>query len=140
MKYKTKAQELSFLSRKYAVNKSKQEWLSLFAEDAVVEDPIGISPLDTTGEGHAGKKAIEAFYDNVIANGDLIFEIIESIPCGDECANYANITNKIDDIEITTKMIVTYRVNSNDKIVSLRAFWDYQSMEDQITQAFSKGD
>ena len=131
-RYKTKAQELSFLSRKYAVNKQKSNWLELFSDDAIVEDPIGVSPLDPIGKGHNGKVAIEAFYDTVIANGDLVFEIVESIPCGDECANFANITNKIDGAEIKTKMIVIYRVNSDDKIVSLRAFWDYEAMEQQL--------
>ena len=38
MEYKTKAQELSFLSRKYAVNKQKSNWLELFSDDAIVED------------------------------------------------------------------------------------------------------
>ena len=132
MEYKTKAQELSFLSRKYAVNKQKSDWLNLFSDDAIVEDPIGVSPLDPIGKGHNGKAAIETFYDTVIANGDLVFEIVESIPCGDECANFANITNKIDGAEIKTKMIVIYRVNSDDKIVSLRAFWDYEAMEQQL--------
>ena len=133
MEYKTKAQELSFLSRKYAVNKQKSDWLELFSDDAIVEDPIGESPLDPIGKGHNGKAAIETFYDTVIANGDLVFEIVESIPCGDECANFANITNMIDGAEIKTKMIVIYRVNSDDKIVSLRAFWDYKAMEQQLS-------
>ena len=39
MKPKTKAQELGFLSRDYAVAKDKQSWLDLFAEDAIVQDP-----------------------------------------------------------------------------------------------------
>ena len=137
MEAKTKAQELGFLSREYAVGKDKDKWLSLFAENAVVQDPIGVSPLDPSGEGHKGLEAIEAFYDNVIANGDLIFEIKESIPCGDECANFAHITNKINGAEIKTKMIVIYRVNSDNKIVSLRAFWDYQAMENQMNELFS---
>ena len=37
MEYKTKAQELSFLSRKYAVNKQKSNWLELFSDDAIAE-------------------------------------------------------------------------------------------------------
>ena len=132
MEYKTKAQELSFLSRKYAVNKQKSNWLELFSDDAIVEDPIGVSPLDPIGKGHNVKVAIEAVYESVIEKGYLVFEIVESIPCGDECANFANITNKIDGAEIKTKMIVIYRVNSDDKIVSLRAFWDYVAMEQQL--------
>ena len=132
MKPKTKAQELGFLSRDYAVAKDKQNWLDLFAEDAIVQDPIGKSPLDPVGDGHKGKEAIEKFYDTVIANGNIEFNILESIPCANECANFAQIINVVGDVKIETQMIVIYRVNSNDKIVSLRALWDYQKMEDQL--------
>ena len=136
MEPKTKAQELGFLSRDYAVAKDKQNWLDLFAEDAIVQDPIGKSPLDPVGEGHKGKEAIENFYDTVIANGNIEFNILESIPCADECANFAQIINIVGDVKIETKMIVIYRVNSDDKIVSLRAFWDYEKMEDQLKAIF----
>ena len=136
MKPKTKAQELGFLSRDYAVAKDKQNWLDLFAEDAIVQDPIGKSPLDPVGDGHKGKEAIEKFYDTVIANGNIEFNILESIPCADECANFAQIINVVGDVKIETKMIVIYRVNSDNKIVSLRAFWDYEKMEDQLKAMF----
>ncbi|MDB4029154.1 hypothetical protein OAD71_04320 [Gammaproteobacteria bacterium] len=137
MNYQTKAQELSFLSRDYAVAKEKENWLALFAKDALVQDPIGKSPLDPEGNGHKGIAAIEKFYDAVIANGDIEFTIIESIPCADECANYAQIVNLVGDIKIETKMIVIYRINSNNKIESLRAFWDYQKMEKQLNELLS---
>lgn len=137
MNHQTKAQELSFLSRDYAVAKDKENWLALFAEDALVQDPIGKSPLDPEGNGHKGIAAIEKFYDTVIANGDIEFTIIESIPCADECANYAQIVNLVGDIKIETKMIVIYRINSNNKIESLRAFWDYQKMENQLNELLS---
>ena len=137
MNHQTKAQELSFLSRDYAVAKDKKNWLALFAEDALVQDPIGKSPLNPEGNGHRGIAAIEKFYDTVIANGDIEFTIIESIPCADECANYAQIVNLVGDIKIETKMIVIYRINSNNKIESLRAFWDYQKMENQLNELLS---
>ena len=137
MDYKTKAQELSFLSRDFAVAKDKESWLALFDKDALVQDPIGKSPLDPMGNGHKGIAAIEKFYDTVIANGDIEFTIIESIPCADECANYAQIVNLVGDIKIETKMIVIYRINSNNKIESLRAFWDYQKMENQLNELLS---
>ena len=137
MNYQTKAQELSFLSRDYAVAKDKQSWLALFEKDALVQDPIGKSPLDPEGNGHKGIAAIEKFYDTVIANGDIEFTIIESIPCADECANYAQLVNLVGDIKIETKMIVIYRINSNNKIESLRAFWDYQKMEKQLNELLS---
>ena len=137
MNYKTKAQELSFLSRDYAVAKDKKNWLALFDKNALVQDPIGKSPLDPEGNGHKGLAAIEQFYDTVIANGNIEFTIIESIPCGDECANYAQIVNLIGEVKIETKMIVIYRINSNNKIESLRAFWDYKKMEDQLNVLLS---
>ena len=132
MQAKTTAQKLGFLSRDYAVAKDKENWLALFDEDAIIQDPIGKSPLDPEGNGHKGIVAIEKFYDTVIANGNIEFNILESIPCADECANYAEIVNVLGELRIETKMIVIYRVNSNDKIVSLRAFWDYQNMERQL--------
>ena len=137
MNYQTKAQELSFLSRNYAVAKDKENWLALFTKDALVQDPIGKSPLDPEGNGHKGIAAIEKFYDTVIANGNIEFTIVESIPCANECANYAQIVNLVGDIKIETKMMVIYRINSNDKIESLRAFWDYQKMEKQLNEMLS---
>ena len=137
MKTKTKAQELGFLSRDYAVAKDKKNWLSLFADDAIVQDPIGVSPLDPEGEGHQGIEAIEKFYDTVIANGNIEFNILESIPCANECANYAQIVNEVGDVKIETKMIVIYCINSSNKIQSLRAFWDYQNMENQLNEILS---
>ena len=62
---------------------------------------------------------------------------MESIPCAEECANYAEIVNIVGDVKIETKMIVIYRINSNDKIESMRAFWDYQQMEDQLDELIS---
>ena len=137
MKAKTKAQELGFLTRDYAVAKDKKNWLSLFADDAIVQDPIGVSPLDPEGEGHKGIEAIEKFYDTVIANGNIEFNILESIPCANECANYAQIINVVGDVKIETKMIVIYCINSSNKIQSLRAFWDYQNMENQLNEILS---
>ena len=137
MNHKTKAQELSFLSRDYAVAKDKESWLALFDDNALVQDPIGKSPLDPEGYGHKGIAAIEKFYDTVIANGNIEFTIVESIPCGNECANYAQIVNLVGDIKIETKMIVIYRINSNNKIESLRAFWSYQKMEEQLNALLS---
>jgi hypothetical protein len=137
MKPKTKAQELGFLSRDYAVAKDKKNWLALFDKDAIVQDPIGKSPLDPEGNGHQGIAAIEKFYDTVIANGDIEFNILESIPCAKECANYAQIVNLVGEVKIETKMIVIYQINSNNKIQSLRAFWDYQKMEDQLNSIFT---
>src|SRR4026208_1644640 len=51
--------------------KAKAPWLALCAEDAVIEDPVGVSPLDPSGQGHRGKEAIARFWDTVIAPGEV---------------------------------------------------------------------
>ena len=52
--------EMSKRSMAAIETKDRDGWLSLFAEDAVVEDPIGPSMLDPEGLGHRGKEAISA--------------------------------------------------------------------------------
>ncbi len=46
---------------------AKDEWLTLFAPDAVVEDPVGPSMFDPEGAGHHGRDGLSAFWDKVIA-------------------------------------------------------------------------
>src|SRR5207342_1398639 len=53
-------------------------WLALFADGAIVEDPIGVSPLDPEGNGRHGKDEIAAFYDSVVAANPVRFEIASS--------------------------------------------------------------
>ncbi len=118
----------------------KSAWLSLFAEDAVVQDPVGVSVLDPTGEGHQGKAAIVKFWDNVIASGTPRFVVHQRIPRGSECAVLASLTNRMPDgTELETEMIVIYKVNDEGKIVSLRAFWDYDSLEKKIQDLMQQG-
>ena len=50
--------------------KDRDTWLSLFTDDAVVQDPIGPSPFDPRARANAGIEAIAAFYDNVIATSE----------------------------------------------------------------------
>ena len=50
------AQKASFVSPQLVKERKRDEWLALFADDAVVEDPVGPSLFDPTGKGHRGKK------------------------------------------------------------------------------------
>ena len=74
---------------------------------------------------------------NFINRGEVCAVIIELDPVTFVAeVPEAEIKNIVGDETIETKMIVIYRVNSDDKIVSLRAFWDYQKMEDQLKAMF----
>lgn len=119
------AQRASFQSIKMVSEKNKEGWLALFADDVVVQDPVGKSPLDPSGEGHKGKEAISAFWDMIIAGGDFSYRMDQSYPCGDECANvWVGINKRPDGTVFEVPMVTIYKVNAEGKLVSLRAFWD----------------
>ena len=127
------AKTASQRSGEYVTAGDKEGWLSLFSEDAVLEDPVGESPLDPSGQGHRGKAAIEAFWDTVIAPGSIDFQVVSSHPAGDECANVVHMVNTMPgDMRVVVDMVVVYRADAEGKLVSLRAFWDYESVMAQL--------
>lgn len=108
--------------------KDKDSWVNNFADDGCIEDPVGKSPLDPTGNGHRGKAAISAFWDMCIATGNVDFKIRESYPVSDvACANVGSITNKMGDMAIEAKGVFIYHVNAEGKVTNLRAYWDFNS-------------
>jgi steroid delta-isomerase len=111
-------------SREAAMAHDKQAWLDNFADDAIVQDPIGPSHFDPEGKGHRGKEAIAAFYDNAIAPSELQFNFEKTYQCGNEEANVGNIVIKAAGYEVTAEGVFTYRVNDEGKIVALRAYWE----------------
>jgi len=134
------ARIVSQRSMSFAERRSKEEWLSLFADDAIVEDPVGPSPLDEKGEGHRGKEAISAFFDMTIAGTGLKFEIKDSFACGQEVANVGTIHLSLPDgSEGRTDGVFLYKVNDAGKIVSLRAFWELNRTLATITEPASHG-
>jgi len=107
----------------------RDQWLSLFADDAIVEDPIGQSPLDPDGLGRRGKAAIATFYDTVVSANPVGFDIKSSYAAGDEVANVGVITTTFPDgSRAIVEGVYTYRVNADGLIVSLRAFWEFSAM------------
>ena len=108
----------------------KQAWLDNFAADAVVEDPIGKSMIDPSGEGFRGKQAIEQFWDKNIANRRPMFSLQHSICCGNECANVGTLTIQFPNGLITQLYgVYTYRVNEAGKVVALRTYWEPDDMK-----------
>jgi ketosteroid isomerase-like protein len=111
--------------------KDRDGWLSLFAPDAVVADPVGPSPFDPEGHGHRGRDAIAAFYDTVIGPNDSVtFAIGASYAAGDEVANVGTITTTLPGGagRVHTDGVFTYRVDAEGKVVSLRAHWELDKL------------
>jgi hypothetical protein len=121
------ARDMAIRSIRAVESKDRASWLGMFAEDGLVQDPVGKSPLDPTGEGHRGIEAITAFHDKVIAPTDLRFCIRQSFACGDECANVGTITVRLADGSVSrTELVMLYRLNAAGKLASLRAFWEFE--------------
>jgi steroid Delta-isomerase len=126
------ARDLARASQAAVKAKDRAGWLSLFAPDAVVQDPIGPSPFDHDGSGHRGPEAIAAFYDTVIAPNDLItFEIENSYLCGGEVADVGIIRTVLPGGKhvAVVRGVYTYRSNGAGQLAALRAFWEFDKAE-----------
>ena len=130
------ARDLARRSQAAVGAKDRAAWLSLFAPDAIVQDPVGPSPLDAAGAGHRGSAAIAAFYDAVIApNESITFDIDSSYLCGEEVADVGVIRTVLPGGRHVAVVhgVYTYRANAAGQIAALRAFWEYDKAE--ITEA-----
>jgi steroid Delta-isomerase len=127
------AQRAAARSARYASRREKAAWLDLYADDAVIEDPVGVSPLDPTGKGHRGREALSRFWDVVIGPGNMTYTIRESYPCADECANVWSLTNVLPGgARVTVDLVSIYRVNAAGKLLSMRAYWSYAEVEQKL--------
>jgi ketosteroid isomerase-like protein len=123
-------------SIKYAMDGNKEAWLALYADDAVVCDPVGKSPMDPTGEGHRGRAAIEAFWDTVIGPAKLDIQVDKRWISGDHCCCVAQVAqNDLGDGKVTRcDMLARYEVNEEGLITSMAAHWDFDDMMEQLAQ------
>ena len=122
----TTARDLGRASMAAVEAGDREAWLDLFAEDAVVQDPVGPSPFAPEGHGHRGPEAIAAFYDNVIGvNESIRFTIHQSFLCGDEVANVGIIRITFaGGGAVEVDGVYIYRAGPDGRIASLRAFWE----------------
>jgi len=104
------------------------EWLTVYAEDAVLEDPVGPSMFDPEGKGHHGHDGISAFWLKAIAPIDRFeFEITDSFanPGSNTCANIGRIkTSFADGSHTTTDLIMVYVVDDDGRVSSMKAYWE----------------
>ena len=115
------------------------EWLTVYAEDAVLEDPVGPSMFDPEGKGHHGHAGISAFWELAIASIDAFeFLITDSFanPGSNTCANIGSIkTSFADGSHTTTDLIMVYVVNDDGRVASMKAFWEPERTMASFTSA-----
>lgn len=100
-------------------------WLDCYDDDAVLEDPVGGSPLDPDGAGLRGRAALEGFWDLVVAPNDFAFELTSAHGCGAEAALVATVRGRYaTGATVTYDGVFVYAVGDDGRIRSVRAFWD----------------
>lgn len=124
----TPARVASIQSMQRSMAGDAQGWLDLFAEDAVVQDPYGPSPMDPEGKGHRGKKAIEKFCAAYIQPDRIRFEIRQTLDGGGACVNVGTIIAKGLDGRIGWNEVINiYEVDDAGLITLLRSYWDFEA-------------
>ncbi len=123
------AKELGQLSLDMVSAADKAGWLALFDNNAIVQDPYGVSELDPQGFGHQGIDAIAAFWDLAIAGNTISGTIQQSFEAGDSCANLMTTRTERSATEILTVSNVTvYRASPEGKLLSLTAYWSFDQV------------
>ena len=115
------------------------EWLTVYAEDCVLEDPVGPSMFDPEGRGHHGHAGISAFWEKAISPiAKFEFEIYDSFanPGSNTCANIGSIkTSFPDGSHTTTDLIMVYVVDGDGRVTSMKAFWEPDRTMASFTRA-----
>ena len=117
--------ELAETSLRLTKEGDRDGWLALFTDDAVVEDPVGVSPFDGGVGGNRGKEAIARFRDNVISRmEDFEYEIERIYVCGDEAAAVVTFHITSGGHKMDMDVVNIYTTDGKGKLTSLRSFWD----------------
>jgi steroid delta-isomerase len=110
----------------------REGWLTLMADDILVEDPIGEAVTNPSGTGVRGKEALAAFYDTNIGPNKLTVTREATFPSSSP-AEIAYIlvlrTEFPNGFVASVRGVFTYRVNDAGLITNLRGYWNMDAME-----------
>jgi len=118
----------------------RQAWLSIFAEENIVEDPVGSTPHRT---GKAERNAVEMestplerFYDTFIAPNEIKFHVEQDIVAGDTVIRDLKIEIIMSEaLVVSVPMHLFYELDDEDgelKICHLSAHWELPAMIKQV--------
>ncbi|EGD54978.1 hypothetical protein SCNU_10621 [Gordonia neofelifaecis NRRL B-59395] len=109
----------------------KEQWLSLFADGAVVNDPVGSSP-------HRGDEQLSRFYDTFIAPNTIVFhQEHDDVVSGSTVVRDVTLEIRMsDDVVLHVPTHLRYEMTSPDRIAGLYAHWELPTM---VMQLLKKG-
>lgn len=111
--------------------RDKAGWLSLMADDIVIEDPIGVAITNEDGKGVRGKAAVGEFFDKNIATNNLRVECEETFPSSSdlEVAHILTLHSAFDGgVTSHVRGVFCYRLNEDHLITNLRGYWNLEAM------------
>lgn len=108
------------------MRKDRSAWLDCFAEDAVLRDPVGGSPLDPEGEGLVGREALGRFWDAVVAPLQSVrFDVREEHASGRSVARVATVTLvSPGGADMRYDGVFVYDLGGDDRIAELRGYFE----------------
>lgn len=109
----------------------KPEWLSLFADCAVVEDPVGSKPQINMLD-HNGQSPLSRFYETFIAANDIRFHVDHDVVCAGAVVRDLDIEIQMSDkVSVRVPMHLLYELTSEGgeiRIKRLAAHWELGPM------------
>ena len=109
---------------------NKPEWLSLFADCAVVEDPVGSRPQINLPDD-SGQSPLSQFYETFIAANDIRFDVDYDVVCAGAVVRDLDIEIRMSDkVKVRVPMHLLYELttgNGEVRIKRLAAHWELQS-------------
>lgn len=131
------ARRAARLSRTYFAQRKKQEWLDLWAEDGLIQDPLGKSYMDPDGKGFRGPEAREKWWDDH-HDAEFYYSMLASFVAGDEVANYEAliVVGDLDGKRGSFKCegIWTYKVDAEGKLLEMIGYWEEAYMKETHTE------
>jgi steroid Delta-isomerase len=107
----------------------RDAWLSCYADEAVLHDPVGGSPLDPEGAGLRGRDALDGFWQQAIAPNRVRFNVAAVHAAGDEAAIVATVTTRFPNGAVAVyDGVFVYTIDRSGQVVSLRGYWDVRQM------------
>ncbi len=116
---------------------NKPEWLSLFADCAVVEDPVGSRPQINLPDD-SGQSPLDQFYETFIAANDIRFDVDYDVVCAGAVVRDLDIEIRMSDkVRVRVPMHLLYELtteNGEVRIKRLAAHWELKPMLRQQMQ------
>ena len=101
---------------RYLNEKNVEGILSLYADNATVENPVGSEVI-------SGKVELRKFYANAVKNNQVLTRTGQVRVAGVEIAFPFQLRMNVDGVPMVTDIIDMFRFDEAGKIVSMRSFW-----------------